>query len=75
MFLLIKAQRAYLEKVRTEEPKRRGRKPKGGIEPPKGRRTSWRAQIYIFGERRRQSFDSLAEAEAWLEEMRKEAER
>jgi hypothetical protein len=69
------AQRAYLEKVRTGEPKRRGCKPKGGIEPPKGRRTSWRAQIYIFGERRRQSFDSLAEAEAWLEEMRKEAER
>lgn len=57
------------------EPRKVGRKSTGGIEEPKGRSLSYRAQIIIDGKRYRYASQDKAEVEAWLEGMRKEAGR
>ena len=69
-------QEAYRERKREgAEPRKVGRKSTGGIEEPKGKGTTYRAQIIIDGQRYRYASPDRAEVEAWLEKMRKEAGR
>ena len=56
-------------------PQKKGRKSTGGIEEPKGKGTTYRAQIIIDGKRYRYASQDKAEVEAWLEGMRKGMER
>ena len=51
------------------------RKRKGGIDDPTGRRKSYVAHITIDGKRYRFASPDRSEAEKWLEEMIKGAER
>ena len=72
----IGRQEAYRERKREgSEPQKKGRKSTGGIEEPKGKGTTYRAQIIIDGQRYRYASPDRAEVEAWLEKMRKEAGR
>lgn len=57
------------------EPRKPGRKSTGGIEEPKGKGTTYRAQIIIDGKRYRYTSPDRAEVEAWLEGMRKGMEK
>ena len=69
-------QEAYRERKREgAEPRKVGRKSTGGIEEPKGKGTTYRAQIIIDGKRYRYASQDKAEVEAWLEGMRKGMER
>lgn len=69
-------QEAYRARKKAgAEPRKVGRKSTGGIEEPKSRRTSYRAQIIIDGKRYRYASQDKAEVEAWLEGMRKGMER
>lgn len=66
------AQAAYRERKREgAEPRKVGRKSTGGIEEPKGRGTTYRAQIIIDGKRYRYSSQNKTEVEAWLDKKRK----
>ena len=72
----IGRQEAYRERKREgSEPQKKGRKSTGGIEEPKGKGTTYRAQIIIDGKRYRYASQDKAEVEAWLEGMRKGMER
>lgn len=69
-------QEEYRERKKAgAEPRKVGRKSTGGIEEPKGKGTTYRAQIIIDGKRYRYASQDKAEVEAWLEGMRKEAGR
>lgn len=69
------AQAAYRERKKEgAEPRKVGRKSTGGIEEPKGKGTTYRAQIIIDGKRYRYSSTDRAEVEAWLEGMKKNTE-
>ena len=69
-------QEAYRERKKEgAEPQKKGRKSTGGIEEPKGKGTTYRAQIIIDGKRYRYTSQDKAEVEAWLEGMRKGMER
>ena len=70
------AQAAYRERKKEgAEPRKVGRKSTGGIEEPKGKGTTYRAQIIIDGKRYRYSSQDKAEVEAWLEGMKKGEEK
>lgn len=70
------AQAAYRERKKEgAEPRKVGRKSTGGIEEPKGKGTTCRAQIIIDGKRYRYASPDRAKVEAWLEKKRKEAGR
>lgn len=72
----IGRQEAYRERKKEgAEPLKKGRKSTGGIEEPKGKGTTYRAQIIIDGKRYRYSSTDKSEVEAWLEGMKKGAER
>lgn len=72
----IGRQEAYRERKKDgAEPQKKGRKSTGGIEEPKGKGTTYRAQIIIDGKRYRYSSTDRAEVEAWLEGMKKGEER
>ena len=69
-------QEAYRARKKAgAEPRKVGRKSTGGIEEPKGKGTTYRAQIIIDGKRYRYASQDKAEVEAWLEGMRKGMER
>ena len=69
-------QEAYRARKKAgAEPRKVGRKSTGGIEEPKGKGTTYRAQIIIDGKRYRYTSQDKAEVEAWLEGMRKGMER
>ena len=69
-------QEAYRERKREgAEPRKVGRKSTGGIEEPKGKGTTYRAQIIFDGKRYRYASQDKAEVEAWLEGMRKGMEK
>ena len=69
-------QEEYRERKKEgAEPRKVGRKSTGGIEEPKGKGTTYRAQIIIDGKRYRYTSQDKAEVEAWLEGMRKGMER
>lgn len=62
------AQAAYRERKKEgAEPRKVGRKSTGGIEEPKGKGKTYRAQIIIDGKRYRYSSKDKTEVEAWLE--------
>ena len=72
----IGRQEAYrARKKEGAEPRKVGRKSTGGIEEPKGKGTTYRAQIIIDGKRYRYTSQDKAEVEVWLEGMRKGMER
>ena len=78
-----KARKAQNEKSRLYhaakkegvERKKKGRKPKGGIEEPCEYLKTYRARIIIDGRTYRRQSPNREELEAWLEEMRKNTEK
>lgn len=67
----------YTKKAREriEAEKSAERKRKGGIDDPTGRRKSYVAHITIDGKRYRFASPDRSEAEKWLEDMKKNAEK